>query len=245
MSFAFPPPAELNAAPTASFDRSKGHRIGHRVVDKSTSPPTIYTCVKDDEGAAVWKKDVGGADAAPVSSGVDDHAELDNLAWKDSSHTGDASSVPYFNNLGSPTLLAPPPTGERTGKALVWVSDSGLGWVLVVAGFSLLGSVDDDVLFDLAPESGLVDIYLASDTTADDVIDSYREAAVNIPMQVEVWGAGANVILDPNRLLASVSSDMDTWGVVSQVNPTTFLIADTSTTSSGAFEVTEVTDPPV
>jgi hypothetical protein len=244
MSFAFPPPTELLAAPTSSLDRSKGYRIGHRVVDKSTTPPTIYTCVKDEEGSASWKKDVGGPDVAAVSSGVDDHKDLKNITWKTSGHTGDVNSVPYFNNLGAPTLLAPPPTGQRTGKALVWVSDSGLGWVLVVAGFSLLGSVDDDVLFDLAPEAGLVEITETTGTTADDVIYSYRESAVDLPVQVSTWGAGAEVFLDPNRLLASVSPDLSTWGVVTQVNPTTFNIADTSSTANGAFDVGEVTDPP-
>ena len=73
--------------------------------------------------------DKSGQEISTVSVGSSDHADLTNLGWDVSGHSGAAYSVVMFDANGDAVELSAPAQGERTDKVLKWVSDTELNWV--------------------------------------------------------------------------------------------------------------------
>lgn len=96
MSYTLPPSIVRASIPTSSDDITKGFRVGSALVVEG-SPRTLYICVKEDAGLAVW--------VAP--GGISSHDLLSVLGWSASGHTGTANSVAAFDGTGVAQNIQP------------------------------------------------------------------------------------------------------------------------------------------
>ena len=96
MSYSVPPSIVRATPPTSSDDITKGFRVGSALVVEG-SPRTLYVCIKEEAGLAVW--------IAP--GGISSHDLLSVLGWSASGHTGTANSVAAFSATGEAQNIQP------------------------------------------------------------------------------------------------------------------------------------------
>jgi hypothetical protein len=107
------------------FKREGAILIDNTPSDDNDEPDALVI----EDATSLSLLDKSGQEISTVSVGSSNHADLTNLGWTTSGHSGAAYSVVMFDANGAAVEVQAPAEGSRADKVLKWTSDTEIGWV--------------------------------------------------------------------------------------------------------------------